>query len=193
MKDFKEILVENLINLRKSNKLTQLELSEKIGYSDKAISRWEHGEVLPDVLTLKNLADIYGVPFSSLFEENLNVKKEQTKHAQNGNKTIISLLSIVSVWALMVLLFIAIKLRADYSAWQLFVLGVPLSCLLAMIFNSIWGTKKRTFVFASLLLWSLFAYIYLQFIKLNVWMIFILGLPIQAVILLTYKLKRTKK
>ncbi len=193
MKDFKEILVENLINLRKSNKLTQLELSEKIGYSDKAISRWEHGEVLPDVLTLKNLADIYGVPFNSLFEEGLNVKKEQTKHAQNGNKIIISLLSIVSVWALMVLLFIAIKLRAGSNAWQLFVLGVPLSCLLAMIFNSIWGTKKYAFIFASLLLWSLFAYVYLQFIRLNVWMIFILGLPIQAVILLTYKLKRTKK
>jgi transcriptional regulator with XRE-family HTH domain len=193
MKDFKEILVENLIALRKSNKLTQLELSEKIGYSDKAISRWEHGEVLPDVLTLKNLADIYGVPFASLFEENLNVKKEQAKANQSGNKLIIAMLSIVSVWALMVLLFIAIKLRADIVAWQLFVLGVPLSFLLAIIFNGVWGKKKHAFIFASLFMWSLFAYIYLQLLSLNLWMIFILAVPIQVLLILSYKIKRSKK
>ena len=54
----KEIVRENLVKLRKEHKLTQMELAEKIGYSDKAISKWERGESAPDVATLVQLADL---------------------------------------------------------------------------------------------------------------------------------------
>ena len=53
MEDIKDIVAVNLTNLRKANKITQLELAEKLNYSDKAISKWERGESLPDVVTLK--------------------------------------------------------------------------------------------------------------------------------------------
>ena len=69
MKAIKEVLIENLISLRKEHKLTQLELAEKIGYSDKAVSRWEHGEVLPDVETLDTPLVTYGNLLSALLEE----------------------------------------------------------------------------------------------------------------------------
>ena len=59
MDNIKEIVRENLVMLRKAHKLTQIELSQKIGYSDKAISRWETGEVTPDIETLNNLAELY--------------------------------------------------------------------------------------------------------------------------------------
>jgi transcriptional regulator with XRE-family HTH domain len=49
MRDVRQIIADNLIELRKVNKLTQLELAEKLNYSDKAISKWERGESLPDV------------------------------------------------------------------------------------------------------------------------------------------------
>ena len=42
-------------------KLTQIELAEKINYSDKAISKWERGESIPDVSVLLNLAKLFGV------------------------------------------------------------------------------------------------------------------------------------
>ena len=57
----KETVKDNLVRLRREHKLTQLELSEKINYSDKAISRWETGEVTPDVETLEQLARLYDV------------------------------------------------------------------------------------------------------------------------------------
>ena len=63
----KETVKENLIRLRREHKLTQLELSEKINYSDKAVSRWETGEVTPDVETLESLASLYGIPITSFF------------------------------------------------------------------------------------------------------------------------------
>ena len=52
MKDINLVIGTNIKELRKANKLTQYELAEKLNYSNKAISRWESGEVIPDVLTL---------------------------------------------------------------------------------------------------------------------------------------------
>ena len=52
--DIKHNFSENLIKLRKAKNLTQLQLAEKLNYSDKAISKWEVGSVLPDVETKCN-------------------------------------------------------------------------------------------------------------------------------------------
>jgi transcriptional regulator with XRE-family HTH domain len=67
MANVKETVRENLVKLRKEHKWTQMELAEKIGYSDKAISRWETGEVNPDIETLDKLAELYEVDISVLF------------------------------------------------------------------------------------------------------------------------------
>ena len=50
---FKALVAKNLANYRKINNLTQLDLAEKLSYSDKAISKWERGESLPDLYTLQ--------------------------------------------------------------------------------------------------------------------------------------------
>lgn len=63
MENVKEIIARNLTELRKSHKMTQSALAEKLNYSDKAISRWEHAETLPDIETLCRICDIYGVKF----------------------------------------------------------------------------------------------------------------------------------
>ena len=57
----REIIAENITALRKSARLTQAELAEKLNYSDKAISKWERGDSVPDVLVLAELAELYGV------------------------------------------------------------------------------------------------------------------------------------
>ena len=66
MEDLKIIFAQNLIMLRKQMKLTQIELAEKINYSDKAISKWERGESIPDVSVLLNLAKLFGVDIDFL-------------------------------------------------------------------------------------------------------------------------------
>ena len=59
--EFKQIVARNITNLRKTNGLTQLELAEKLNYSDKAISKWERGESLPDVYMLQVIAEMFGI------------------------------------------------------------------------------------------------------------------------------------
>lgn len=67
MPDICETVKENLVRLRHEHKLTQLELAQRINYSDKAVSRWENGDVTPDVATLAALAELYGVPITTFF------------------------------------------------------------------------------------------------------------------------------
>ena len=58
MKDLKDIIAHNLVRLRQQAGLTQLKLAEKLNYSDKAVSKWEMGESIPDILVLIQLAEL---------------------------------------------------------------------------------------------------------------------------------------
>ena len=59
--DIKQNFSKNLSVLRKSRNMTQAELAEKLNYSDKSISKWERGDVLPDITTFKMIADFFGI------------------------------------------------------------------------------------------------------------------------------------
>ena len=61
MDDWKHVVAANLVRLRKDHQLTQLQLAEMLHYSDKAVSKWERGESLPDLAVMKQLADYYGI------------------------------------------------------------------------------------------------------------------------------------
>ncbi len=68
---------DNLIQLRKYNRLTQEQLSEKIGVTRQAIAKWEAGDTVPDLDKCKALAEIFGVSLDDLAnyepEKNMNL------------------------------------------------------------------------------------------------------------------------
>lgn len=74
-----------LAELRKENKLTQAELGEKIGVTNKTISRWENGNYMPDIDMLLILSEQYGVTVSEL----LNGERQTPEEiVSNSNDTI---------------------------------------------------------------------------------------------------------
>ena len=62
----KKQLGANIAAYRKSLGLTQAGLAEKLNYSDKAVSKWERAESVPDVLTLTQLAELFDVTVNDL-------------------------------------------------------------------------------------------------------------------------------
>ena len=50
MNELKKIVAHNIATLRTKAHLTQFELGEKLNYSDKAVSRWERGEAISDII-----------------------------------------------------------------------------------------------------------------------------------------------
>ena len=62
-------------HLRTQNKMTQAALAEKLGVTDKAVSKWERNLSYPDMMLIPKLADTLGVTVSDLLGGHLNVKK----------------------------------------------------------------------------------------------------------------------
>ena len=83
-----EVIAQNLVLYRKLHGMTQAELADAIGYSDKSVSKWERGEGTPDIFLLVSLSDIYGITVSELIGQTKKSKETQEKirAAQKDNK-----------------------------------------------------------------------------------------------------------
>lgn len=183
-----EIIAKNLIILRKNKKLTQLELAEKFNYSDKSISKWETGESLPSLDVLLDLCKFYDVSINSLIDENYELNNQQTIKKTFPAKLIISLLGTSAVWLLATILFVAINIINHEIYWMAFLWALPISCLVLTIFNVIWGKRRYSFFILTILLWSSLACVHIQLIKYNLWIIYIIGIPLQVAIILWHEL-----
>lgn len=53
--------------LRRQRAMTQLELAQKLGVTNQAVSKWESDQCCPDILLLPELADALGVSIDALF------------------------------------------------------------------------------------------------------------------------------
>ena len=192
MDDLKQIVAANITDLRKKNNITQAELAQRLNYTDKAVSKWERGESLPDVAVLKQIADIFSVKIDYLVtaehtDKTLEIPRKGFRRLRN--RRLIAAMSVVLVWLVATLLFVNIQLVLPdlVHQWLAFVFAVPVTCIVWLVFNAVWFDKKRNFFIISLLVWSILACIYLCLlclIQYNAWLLFVIGIPAQIIIFL---------
>ena len=197
MNDLKVIIGKNLAELRKRKKYTQLDLANILGYSDKAISKWEKGDSLPDIEVLYNICNMYGVTLDYLTHEgNYKDKKEfiTNNSKYTRNKKIITCLSSITVWFIAVILFSTLLIYSNVGYWPIFTWSLPITSIVFLVFNCIWGKKTLRFIIISCLAWSLITAIFLQFLyyNINIWPLFLVGIPSQIAIILWSGLKKRK-
>ena len=68
-----------LYKLRTESNLTQKDLANILGVSDKAVSKWETGEAMPRVKTLKNIADCFSVTYEDLLSQTEELKTNESE------------------------------------------------------------------------------------------------------------------
>ena len=195
MDNLKHLIANNIIKLRKEKKLTQAEFAEKLNYSDKAISKWERAESIPDIIILKKISDLFGVNADYFLSEHTESEKMMpvtNKNKTKINKISLTLLSASPIWLIATLIFTLVLIFMNKLVWFVFYISVPLTILIFLIFNSIWGNKRINYFIVSLLIWSILLCIYLCLLKYNVWQIFMLGIPGQLVVILWSTLKNVK-
>jgi hypothetical protein len=190
MEDIRLILADNLTKLRKKHKLTQVELAHQLGFSDKSISKWEQGDTIPDIETIKKIADLYGVSVDSLLEDKPQEDEIDTKERKRimTNKIIITLLAVTVVWTSSIVLFTIVNILYNAYYWQSFVWALPASSIIILIFNSIWGKKRYNYLIVSILLWTLCLSVHLQFLNYTLWLLYIVAIPAQIAIILASQL-----
>lgn len=199
MEDPKEIIARNIVDLRRKNGMTQLELAEKLNYTDKAVSKWERGESIPDVAVLKTIADLFGVTVDYLLtaEHKTTVPVLSRLESTLRSHRVITGLSILLVALLATLIFVILDLLPGErgGAWLSFIWAVPIGSIVWLVFNSIWFNRHLNYLIISILVWSTLAatHITALFFGVNIWLIYVLGVPGQAIILLWSKMRGRKK
>ena len=189
MKNLREIIPNNIIKLRKAQGLTQLDLAKRVNYSDKAVSRWEKGEVLPDIETLLSISHVFNVELSYLLEEHDQIKKEVQKTKKS--EILFQILSCLTVWTVATILFVFVELNINIIYWQIYVWGIPACCVLISYLNRKKKNRLLNLWVNSIFTWSFLTSFYLQFLDFSSWIFFLIGIPIQATLIVFY-LSKTK-
>ena len=84
-----EVIGNFIAECRKEKNMTQQELADKLGVTDRAISHWENGRRLPDYSMLKDLCDVLSISINELFSgEKISKEDYETKAEENMSKLI---------------------------------------------------------------------------------------------------------
>ena len=198
----------NIANFRKQNGLTQAGLAEKLNYSDKAVSKWERGESMPDVLTLVQLAELFGITVNDLLADPNELPENPGKMEQvmsmavekamkrKANKPIILALSSILVWTVALLLFVILSSLDIPKSWIAFVYAIPTNAIVALSLLSAWRDFRYNKWTITQIVWGSLLSVYmtlLLFFDANIWKLFLLGIPGQLAIFLAFRLKTSTK
>ena len=198
MQTLKEIVGENLTELRKNKKLTQFELAEKLNYSDKSISKWENGDNLPDLETLNNLCNFYGVTLDYLTHpvsenKSLYVLNKDEEKRNLVNHILITVLVNMVVWLIATIIFIYPLLKGVSGPyWLAFIYSVPVSCIVTAVFAYGYFRHDRLlfFILWSVFVWSLITSIFLTALNELVWPLYLVGIPAQGALVAWYFMRK---
>lgn len=204
----KKQLGANIAAYRKSMGLTQAGLAEKLNYSDKAVSKWERAESVPDVLTLTQLAELFDVTVNDLLVDPDELPEQTGKVEQvmsaavekamkrKANKRIILGLSSLMVWFVALLMFVIFSSLDVPKSWIAFIYALPADAIVRLSLRSAWKDFRKNQWLVSGIMWGTILSIFmtlLLFFDFNFWKVFLLGIPGQLAIFLAFRLKKCPK
>lgn len=180
---------QNLIKLRKAKNLTQLQLAEKLNYSDKAISKWEVGSVLPDIETMQHIAEFFGITVNDLiYAKKRNILKEFYK-----THLCTTLLVTISIWFVATIIFFVLDSATSLErTWLTFIFTIPINAIVLIVFCGIWFKKIFVYLSATAFLWGTIIAIFLAINNPQLWFIFIVGAVGQGLISVAMLLRKKK-
>lgn len=202
----KLLIGKNIASYRKAVGLTQAGLGEKLNYSDKAVSKWERGESIPDVLTLVQLAELFQITVNDLLDDpnalpgnGGTLEKAMTQVSEKAlkrkaNKNVILGLSSTLVWFVALLIFVGFSTFAIRNSWLAFFYAVPVNAIVLLSLRSAWHDFRWNKALISTIVWGTLLSIYVSILALaqfNAWRIFLLGIPGQIAIFLWFRMFQT--
>ena len=135
----------NVKELRMSKKLNQIQLGEKLSYSSKAVSKWENGDVMPDIITLKMIADFFSITVDELISDNNVVVHSHRKR----NRALISVSSHLLPYLVAAIVYLILALCGLPWAWKSFIVAIPASAIVLVVFAAMW--YKRVHLILSII------------------------------------------
>lgn len=192
-KDFKLVVAQNIYYLRTINHLTQFELGQKLNYSDKAISKWERGDAIPDAYVLLQMSQLFGVSVDYILTEHKEQDKKVETKPKSRVKSIILVTALVGIFALATLIYVLLAF-SHINHWQIFIYAVPVCAIVGIVLSSVWFKGKGVLIYTSILGWSLLTSVFFAVGSAfgygnGLWMVFLIGIPLQIIVFLVFGIK----
>ena len=199
----KYIIGKNIAAYRKRCGLTQAGLADKLNYSDKAVSKWERGESTPDIITLAQLAEQFGITVDELIRDP-NALPENTGAVQQAmgrvvektlkrkaDKNIILGLSSILVWFVALFLYVVLSGLELANSWLAFFYAIPTNAIVLLSLRSAWHDFRWNRALISAIMWGTLLSVYTTLAVLagiHYWKMFLLGIPGQIAIFLWFRM-----
>ena len=125
---------KNISLYRKAHGDTQAALGQKLNYSDKAISKWERGESLPDVYVLTQIAALYDVTVGNLIGES-KPRIQASPHLH----LYVFLLTAALIFVIATILVVTFELfNVPFNTWLFLLYAAALSAVAAVVYTWLW-------------------------------------------------------
>lgn len=174
-------LADNIVYYRKKMALTQLELADKLNYSDKSISKWERGEGVPDIFVIKELSVFFGITVDQL------ISKRRHRFSLFKHRYLLAYFYASIAWLIAGTTFgILSILNVNYPAWHMLIYAIPVSSLVLLWFFFFWRQVKYIFLYFTLYHWSMALSITLMIGDLYNYWVYIIMLPIYLFIIFMF-------
>ncbi len=190
MKNLKEIVSKNISKLRQHSNLTQLELAQKLKYSDKSISKWERGESLPDLEVLVELAKIFDVPITAFLEE--DESKIKPKKLIKNSHTMIYLLSAGLVFLVASIIFATLFMipSTKMISWISFIYAIPISAIVLLTLSIKWKNYQMQALSISIILWGVIISLCISIPYADIWSLCVIGFVFELLIIFWFILRK---
>jgi transcriptional regulator with XRE-family HTH domain len=193
MDELKLVVASNLIKLRQQAGMTQAELGEKLNYSDKTVSKWERGESIPDAYVLTQLANLYGLTVDALLhtDDGWHAPEDGPHAAQDGDaptfrSNVVTMVAIAGIWTAAIILFVVLWLALDKLVWIVYPSAMPVTLITLLVLNSVWNQGRHNMIIVMALVASIIVLIYLVLLSLHPWQIFLILLPAELIVVLSF-------
>lgn len=194
-KDIRYHFSTNVSKLRKDRGWSQLELGHKLSYSDKAVSKWETGETLPDIVTLVRIAELFHISVNDLIS-NEEVVKESNKskmrlHITTVSSGLAALLVVVAYFVLILLQNLEV-MKLQNNILSIFYPGtIAAASTVSVVFCALWFKRRWLFISITVLIYSL-ALIAMFIMNFHLWwLILIIALLINCLFYIFLKIIRS--
>lgn len=204
----KSQLGANIAAYRKRCGLTQAGLAEKLNYSDKAVSKWERGESMPDVLTVVQLAELFETTVDALLEDpnalpdnpgkvqRVMEKAVEKTLKRKADKGIILKLCSILVWFVALLAFVIVSSLEIPKSWLAFFYAIPINAIVHLSLRSAWHDFRWNQLLISAIVWGCLISLHMSllvFLNVNIWKLYLLGIPGQIAVFLWFRMFSKQK
>ena len=191
-------MANRMRKMREAQGLNQNDVGKLVGVEQSAVSKWERGDSIPDVIVLSELAELFSVTVDYFLHIHTEDEKPISRDFEKRRTHLaISLTACLAPYVFALILFFIMGeiLGSYFGLWRIFIIATAAASVIMLIFSSLFA-KNRTILFiaVSILLWSAIFSVYAFIYALaSSWLVFVIGAPLEIIILVWLFALRKKK